>query len=554
MATVYADRGAVLLGDLSYAVKTDVGLKRSENQDNYTVIEGEGFRFFCVADGMGGARYGGLASQLAVASLNETLTKGYLTRYDLSLAVERANKIIHEKSQESPDNAGMGTTLVGLCFTGLEFYIVNVGDSRAYRIRNRRIEQLTVDHSLVQELIKAGAIKNENRETNPISHMLTRSLGPAPQVEVDCIVASKAVCRGDTFVICSDGLYNMVSEEEILRVIETSDNEGAVQQLVDLANRYGGSDNITVMVVKAGSSFPEYDAEIEERESNQSHPTDTIEFDSTKLAQALRARRRQVLIGTFEAYKLPAICILVAVLAIALVFQNFVFKTPRYARTPELVDQIAEIPAVIYEDASILDPAPVSWFISRAKLAVSNQEFQKKIVKNQLAWQREQVALRKSLASAELAKLAEISALYQQKISNLESQQGQIRQAIQADLTQIESLLIKYQFSKFSELLKLAEQLKTEDPTLETALREFQQVSWKYVQSGQGGSNGNLVELRTIAVQRVRDRVRAGIGRSLEQLNHSIDLAVLESRLLQMEGVHLQYMNQLVTDFIRQNT
>jgi serine/threonine protein phosphatase PrpC len=540
MAKSYADRAAAVLADLSYAVKTDVGVKRSENQDNYAIIEGQGFRFFCVADGMGGAKSGGLASQLAVDSLRSSLSQEYISRYDLSQAVERANKLIFDSSQESPDKQGMGTTLVGLCFTGIEFYIVNVGDSRAYRIRNEKIEQLTVDHSLVQELIKAGAIKSEQRDANPISHMLTRSLGPSAQVQVDCVVASKTVCRGDIFLLCSDGLYNLVSDEEILNTVLSASIEQASERLVDLANKHGGNDNITVVLVKAGSTFPEYDPELEQREINQSHPTDTIEFDSVKLAKALRARRRRNIVKYLQRHKTVLISALSVLLLISVTAQYLISRQESLKDSAAKSSQEA-IPEVSYEGQDFSEMAPVSWNMRlQAELASGKYKVVKPVEPKFLELDEE------LFDPANLSSLTEQAEALQQireRLLKLDEEQKKSDVAVEQKFLQQVTFAEQYQFAKFSELLKIADEMKAQDSDLGKALTDFQGVSWKYLQAQQEGgvteADSNLVELRTVAVERVREQVRNSLMKRMANLDREIDSLLLKNSDLSRQRTRL---------------
>lgn len=245
------------LDAVKHAAATDIGLRREENQDSYGVIENQNFKLYIVADGMGGVKGGGIASNLAINVLKECLEdKVELNEAAISSAVEHANTEIFEKGTGDPALAGMGTTFVGLGFVGSRMLISSVGDSRAYRVRDNNIQQLTVDHTLVMELLRSGAISAEQADNHPVSHMLTRSLGPAPTVEVDCWVCEDGPARGDIYVMCSDGLYNLVHAHEIAQIAQDNYIDVAVQKLVKLANERGGTDNITVIIVEIGESYP----------------------------------------------------------------------------------------------------------------------------------------------------------------------------------------------------------------------------------------------------------------------------------------------------------
>ncbi|WKZ56262.1 MAG: Stp1/IreP family PP2C-type Ser/Thr phosphatase [Bdellovibrionota bacterium] len=242
---------------LRVAHATDIGLRREENQDSFGVIETDNFHYYVVADGMGGVKGGAIASGLAIKVLEEGLKeKAAVTPEDLVALIQKANSEIFQRGTNEPTLQGMGTTLVGLCFYGTTMAITNVGDSRAFRIRNGVIEQLTQDHTLVMELVRSGAISPEQAGNHPVSHMLTRSLGPSPSVDVDCTISPDGPAQGDVYILCSDGLYNMVGPEEFTEIIQSCDLEDAVVELVDLANLRGGTDNITVIAVEVGFEYP----------------------------------------------------------------------------------------------------------------------------------------------------------------------------------------------------------------------------------------------------------------------------------------------------------
>jgi serine/threonine protein phosphatase PrpC len=238
------------------AAGTDVGMRREENQDAFGIIKHQAFHAFFVADGMGGVAGGAIASRLAIATLQETLPRlgAQISQESLSHLLGSVNRKIFEQGANEAELAGMGTTVVGLVFTRSGLLIVNVGDSRAYRIRKGKIHQMTEDHTLVQELIDNGAITPDEADDHPVSHMLTRSLGPLSEVVVDCHVESEAPQRGDIYVLCSDGLYNFVQSGEILKTVEQNPLDDANQILINLANRRGGADNITVLVISIGDT------------------------------------------------------------------------------------------------------------------------------------------------------------------------------------------------------------------------------------------------------------------------------------------------------------
>ncbi len=244
------------LDALGHAAITDVGRKRDENQDFFGIIKTGSFHFYVVADGMGGANGGAVASRMLVEILEEKLEETeVIDQASLTAMIEEANKRIFEKASGNPGLSGMGTTLVALAFVGKDVYICNVGDSRAYRFRGYETERLSEDHTVVTELLKSGAINEEQAKNHPVSHMLTRSLGPTPEIEVDCVLLEDGPCPGDVYLLCSDGLYNLVSSSEMAQMLQSLDPQSALQEMVDLANERGGPDNITIIVIEIGDNF-----------------------------------------------------------------------------------------------------------------------------------------------------------------------------------------------------------------------------------------------------------------------------------------------------------
>ena len=202
---------------------------------------------FAVADGMGGAQAGEIASKLAAAALEDT-DPGALSGEDrVTSLIQEANRRVYERSNEDPNASGMGTTITVALVEDSGVTIGHVGDSRAYRYRDGSIEQITEDHSLVNELMKSGKLSPEEAETHPQRSVITRALGTDPDVDVDSFTVEAQV--GDVFLLCSDGLTTMVDDDDILGVLEKfhDDLDRATKSLVSAANRGGGEDNITVI-------------------------------------------------------------------------------------------------------------------------------------------------------------------------------------------------------------------------------------------------------------------------------------------------------------------
>jgi protein phosphatase len=228
-----------------------VGRVRSENQDSCAELaHPSGARLLLVADGMGGHRGGSTASRLAVQAVGEIFAGGAGdSEATLRRAFAEANRRILRRAEEEPQLAGMGTTGVALLFAAEgSVFVAHVGDSRAYRVRGSVIEALTADHSLVAELMREGLLRPDEVAEHPGRHAILRALGTREEVEVD--VARVEARPGDRFVLCSDGLSGVVSDEEIARLVAAEPLPAAAERLVALANERGGPDNVTVQVVE----------------------------------------------------------------------------------------------------------------------------------------------------------------------------------------------------------------------------------------------------------------------------------------------------------------
>jgi protein phosphatase len=238
------------IANLDIATATDVGRLRSANQDAFGEFEddGGGWQVLFVADGMGGHRGGEVASQLAVDCVGEHFSNTEAAPAErLRGALELANARIHGKSQAQSELSGMGTTGVGLVLTGESVgWIAHVGDSRAYRLRDGALEQLTSDHSVVGELVRRGQLTPDEARAHPQSNEILRALGTHPEVEVE--LRSVDVEPGDQFLLCSDGLWGELSDPEIADVLRSSPPGEAAPRLVELANEAGGADNITLQI------------------------------------------------------------------------------------------------------------------------------------------------------------------------------------------------------------------------------------------------------------------------------------------------------------------
>ncbi len=248
---------------IRYAAKTDVGMKRSHNEDYFSLIEDE--QLFIVADGMGGHASGEVASKMAAEAISEfyqrtkdeEATWPYkmdrqlnYTENRLVCGIKLANYRIFHAAASEIRFKGMGTTVVTALVQGDRVYIAHVGDSRCYRVRKGAIQQMTRDHSLLEDYKDAKPDMTPEDEKNfPHKNVITRALGMRETVQVDS--KSVKIEDGDVFLLCSDGLSGMVPDDQILEIVDSSSNlEDAVSKLVDAANRAGGVDNITALVLE----------------------------------------------------------------------------------------------------------------------------------------------------------------------------------------------------------------------------------------------------------------------------------------------------------------
>ena len=248
---------------------TDVGKVREHNEDDIGAEPDIGL--WVLADGMGGYNAGEVASGIAVKTIIDLVIEsckrevrneiepetGYMRQtIVLRDAITRANKIIHQTAQSQPQCEGMGTTLVACMFYDDRVSIAHVGDSRLYRMRENRFEQITMDHSLLQELVDRGFYSPEEAQRSTNRNYVTRALGVDLNVEVE--VQEVEAQKGDYFLMCSDGLPDMVEDEDIHLTINTFNNDIDTigEQLIKLTNDNGGRDNVSVILVRVSESFP----------------------------------------------------------------------------------------------------------------------------------------------------------------------------------------------------------------------------------------------------------------------------------------------------------
>lgn len=268
--------------------KSDVGRRREKNEDSFLV--NDDLALYAVADGMGGHLGGDIASKLATSTMQEvvdslesdpdvTLQEGMHIKPGefqgyLRYAIKLSSKRIFERSHDEATLRGMGTTTVAILFRNNKIYIANVGDSRVYRIRDGEISQMTRDHSLVGEQMRAGILTEEEAKSSRLKNIITRSVGF--QEEVDADIDIRVVRQGDRYLLCSDGLSNMLDDQEIQDIVSANGLKQACQRLIDVANERGGDDNITVVIAEVDSL--DEDDTASEREGPEGNDDPTMEL------------------------------------------------------------------------------------------------------------------------------------------------------------------------------------------------------------------------------------------------------------------------------------
>ena len=235
---------------------TDPGMVRSQNQDHYQIVKLNREQLLAiVCDGMGGARSGNIASQMAVEVFDEEVKRTARSnmkpeRIDnmLEQALELANKAVYEQSQLSDEYRGMGTTLVAAYIQKDQLTVANVGDSRGYLLNKEGIKSITTDHSLVELMVQRGELTREAAKNHPGKNLITRAVGT--EAQVTCDLFHLRLSRGDSVLLCSDGLSNLLSDQEILfEVIHGVNKNDCCQRLMSIANYRGSPDNVTVALI-----------------------------------------------------------------------------------------------------------------------------------------------------------------------------------------------------------------------------------------------------------------------------------------------------------------
>jgi len=344
---------------------TDAGRKRRRNEDAY-VCEPP---LFAVADGMGGAQAGEIASRLAAAALRSGPGSSGSGEERVAALIQEANRRIYERSSEDEAVSGMGTTMTVALAEDDTVAIGHVGDSRAYLIRDRLLEQLTEDHSLVAELVRSGKLSPEEAEVHPQRSVITRALGTDPDVDVDTF--SLPARAGDVFMLCSDGLTSMVDDEAILSIIERNQGNlrAAAKELVSAANKGGGEDNITIVLFEIAEAedtvqMPAAAAETARDPSDEDtlsglEPVPVVEVAEQDGRARARGRRRRF----SRRVLLVVVLLIAAALAALLVFglsrAHFVGAEPNghvaiYQGVPWNITDGVRLYRLVYESPSLL--------------------------------------------------------------------------------------------------------------------------------------------------------------------------------------------------------
>lgn len=246
---------------VTFAHLTDAGRVRTRNEDCHGAFEPDDpellrsrGRLFVVADGMGGHERGDVASRLAVETLRDTYYDAGRSEPlpdGLRVAVRIANEVVYRESRLTASETPMGTTLTALVIRDHDAFLAHVGDSRAFLVRGRQIRQLTEDHSLVAELVRDGVLSATEAEHHPSAHVILRALGLSENVMIE-VQGPLPLRRGDTLVLCTDGLTRLVKPHEIRRLAGSRSPRRACERLVSLANERGGPDNITLQLIRYG--------------------------------------------------------------------------------------------------------------------------------------------------------------------------------------------------------------------------------------------------------------------------------------------------------------
>lgn len=508
------------------------GKVRDDNQDSLIVVKTRDYIFAAVCDGMGGAKGGKLASEITVEFIRKALDQVSTAdeenlRSIVLNAIREANDEILAYALNNPEFQNMGTTICGVLLCGTSLEIFNVGDSRLYRIRGHQIQQLTQDHTLVCELLRAGLLDINDPQVQALSHILTRSIGPAANLQVDSYRLKDGPVANDIYIICSDGLYNMVSEEEILSTVKSVSLEKAVEELISLANEHGGYDNVSVVLINVLNSFPvkETDLRMESQGLDQRAgyvPAERVEDIYTpiiadylkKLEDANKPSRSFISLTV-------AIGVLLGILFISteyLFFSRSDLPRQEIASSTEISEQ------------ALLDSA------MRDNRALRLAYLQSRL--NSLYAQLEMLKVSNTMD-------------YQEISSNLQKQravyQGQLDRNI-AELAEAESDLKVWRTrrsrAQLDDLVAVAREMVGYQEIAEK-LKAFEEASWQYLNNL---NNSQLVErffqLRKASEDALKNSVMTILDKKIRELERKINFLNLEGNLFRTKLAEISRQEQ----------
>lgn len=535
---------------------TDVGRRREENQDSFGIIETDNYKVYIVADGMGGAKGGAVASQLAIKTIKEEL-KNYstLTPDILSEIVLEANDAIFQQSLEDPALSGMGTTIVVYLFVGTALHILHVGDSRAYRLRLGKLERLTEDHTLVSELVKAGAITESQAENHPVSHMLTRSLGPSTEVKVDCITLKDGPVRGDRYLLCSDGLYNMVSPDKLRELLFSYSTDEAVELLLSEANKNGGTDNITVLIVEVTDKYP---VGIED-----------ISVDEVRIEQPSSREEPQTRINLRKAMGAGVVVFLGGIILGSVIFDNKPTPSPN-AGTLSTVKSIPQIPKPVLEKPTI---ATMLYESSPELLSIVKQgdtgglgEVEKENIRRRLVSVQDRlegVNTRLSLASlrSSAPSLLQTNSL---QVKALEEALGSLRADLDVAARTLSIWFGRKKRLEIEDPVSLSTEISISSPEVKAKREEFDTISWNYLKAAEEfrirptdseleAKVSNLIKERGDKVRELVAVMREAINLALSQSDSAVSKLTIEQDSLNQKISKLKEDNEFLESLTLKN-
>lgn len=553
------------LDALKSAAGTDVGRKREENQDSFGIIEREDSKIYIVADGMGGAKGGAVASKLSIETIRRSLESVKKVTVDiLAEAILEANDTIFQKSLEDSSLSGMGTTLVAFLFSGTSLHFLHVGDSRAYRIRRGAITKLTEDHTLVAELVRAGAITEDQAEHHPVSHMLTRSLGPSSEVAVDKKILSDGPIRGDRYLLCSDGLYNMLSEVALNEIIASGTLDESIEKLLADANANGGTDNITALLIEVGDSYPVgieditsdmsslYETKEEKRQekidstnisNNTSAPKDHSHYSERPHAFSIYARR-----GALAFFFL----LLGMVLGPLLMRQSDHVGASTENHKPTVLSPLAlslesnfqpkqaKLSTMLYESTPELlqEVKSQSNELLLSKEEKENIEKRKRALGDKITLLDERLALFRDYSSQQISEILLKNTSY---VEELQSSITRLKERVDIASRLLSAWLGRKRRLETEDVLSLATEVSVTVPEIKAKKEEFEGVTWEYLKATEDFRStpqdktleskiSDLVALRKEKIGLLTEALRGAIDASISTADKQMSELTLEKQ------------------------